>query len=484
MKALLFFLLGFSNPAWSWEITRGNLIEDFTDSSHWDASTSTGLWNFVDHAIQAGRVTGGVSTRPINFGDGSDGDLNSSTGYIFNTDTHPNGYNFNSISITGGTIQVQGSSPLILRSLSTVTLSSTLSVKGGDGLSGTANGSTTGPNGGTAVAGQCSGGKGGNAVSPTPGSGVAGLTSLGTLDTGTVGTGFNGAGNANSAGFAVDSQGADNTWENTSSPSPFRCGAGAAGGGGHTNGANYATGGSGGAGGGTIRIIAVGNVTYSSLDARGGNGGVGANDGNCSGSGSGGNGGAIWIQSLHSVTGGTLVLTAGNFAQCGASSSQAGIDGLSRIDSELTSTAGSFSTGNVAANQTYVIQSKAYDLGTQNAGFFSTPTLTTTLNGGSVSISYLGSSDGTTYTSTSDISTLTNRNIRYLKFRISLTTASSVGTSPQVTQIQIPFSELNIRLSGGCGTIQSKSYQNNFWSLLLGLILLTFALKLIKKVPY
>src|SRR5689334_833764 len=141
-------------------IQNGILTENFTDSSHWDAANSTGLWNIVANAAQAGRVANATTSDPINFGDGSDGTLSSSTGYTFNTDTHPNGFNFISVNITGGTIQVKGSHPLVIRSLSNMTISPTLSVRGGDGQNGVANGSTAAPAGGIAVASLCSGGNG------------------------------------------------------------------------------------------------------------------------------------------------------------------------------------------------------------------------------------------------------------------------------------------------------------------------------------
>lgn len=164
-------LLWISSGAFAATVSGGKLVEDFTSLDGGDFQTSTGLWNVIDHVAQAGAVANGLSTRPISFGDGSDGALTLSSGssYTFNTDQHPNGYNFTSVSIDSGvTLNVTGSKPLIIRSLSTATISSTLSVDGEFGALSTAgdavaNGSIpgTGPTGGPGHACAGTGGNGG-----------------------------------------------------------------------------------------------------------------------------------------------------------------------------------------------------------------------------------------------------------------------------------------------------------------------------------
>jgi hypothetical protein len=441
----------------AWNISNGILTEDFTDVTRWNSTASTGLWNMVTHAAQAGRVTGGLATQPLSFGDGSDGIVNSSTGYNFNTDSHPNGYNFVSLNISAGIIQVAGSAPLVIRSLSTINIVPTLSVKGLDGSSGSTS-STTGLLGGSSIASLCAGGKGGNTANTPAGDGGYGLTYNGTTDSMTPpGAGFSGAANnATAASGPLDGPQLTNLWE--VSPN-FRCGAGGAGGGGHINGGNHATGGAGGAGGGTMRLLAVGTINYGILDATGGSGGAGATDGFCSSSGAGGNGGAIWLQTLQTANGKLLTENAGANPNNPCSiAAGGGFSGYDRTDMESSSTAGaSFTTQYVAPSQTYVVQSLGYDLGTHNANFSVAPTVQTTLNGGSIQLSYSGSIDGLTYTSsTADITTLSNRGFRYIKFGMIIQTAPTTGQSPQLNSISIPYSELEFHLTSGCGTIQDN----------------------------
>jgi len=462
--SLIFLLCGLfaSKLAFAWSVSTTSsgdtLVENFLDISQWDAANSTGLWNIVDQAAEAGRVTGAVASQTISFGDGSAGVLNSSTGYTFNTNSYPNGFNFISVNITGGTIQVTGSNPLIIRSLSTVNIVPSLSARGGDGGSGTANGSTTGPSGGAAVASLCAGGSGGSATGASGQNGGADSTYNGTVDsTATPGTGSSGGSTGGNGVGGFDGPGATNLWE--TSPN-FQCGAGGGGGGGHVNGANHATGGAGGAGGGTIRISAVGSITYTQIDASGGNGGLGANDGVCSGGGGGGNGGAIWLQSLQTVSGSTPTVNAGN-NETNCVSGSGNLPGATRTDTATSSGAGNFATGLAAPNQSYNVQTKAYDLGTQNAGFSTQPTIGSVLNGGSIVVTYQGSSDGVNYSqSTSDITKLNNTNIRYIKIGMTISTGSTAAATPMITSISIPFSELNIRLAGGCGSMQTGQNGN------------------------
>jgi hypothetical protein len=122
-------------------------------------------------------------------------------------------------------------------------------------------------------------------------------------------------------------------------------------------------------------------------------------------------------------------------------------------------------TRKTAASQTYVVQSKGYDLGTLNAGFSSAPTVTgSTPSDSSFSVSYAGSADGASYSSfTSNILDLSGKSYRYLKFKITFTTASTAATdSPSVSSIAIDYSDLgldklDVKLSAGCGTLTGLS---------------------------
>lgn len=453
MKLLPFLLAGIITPsAFAYTISAGRLIEDFTTLDAWDSSTSTGLWNIVTHAAQAGRVANSQSTRPISFGDGSDGTVVTSGGYTFDTDTHPNGYNFVRLSITGGTITVRGRNPLVIRSLTTVTITPTLDLSGTNGSAGAANGSTSAPSGGTAVTCYADGGAGGSA---TPGNGGVGKRGDNQTDV-TGGAAVSGAANCS-----------DPTSPNTVPPalsglrttfdtgSNFVCGAGGAGGGGHRNGGSYSTGGGGGGGGGTIHVTAVGDLSVGSILANGGSGGANANDGNTSGNGSGANGGAIWLQTLGTLsTSATPSVSGGAAGGAGLSS---GLPGNIRGDASTRPAwaAVDYDTSGVATGQSYEVQG-VYDLGTVNAAFFTAPTFTQTLNGGTITPSYAGSTDGSTYTAfTTDLTSLSNRSIRYLKVKLSISTTGATGI-PQVSQISIPLTELDVRMMGGCGTLVDR----------------------------
>jgi hypothetical protein len=453
-------------------VSNGKLVEDFTsldsaDLSAYGASTS-GLWNIIDHVAQAGVVSAGSSSRPIWFGDGSDGALSLTSGsYTFDTDTHPNGYNFTSVSIGAGvTLSVQGSNPLIIRSLSTLSISASLSADGNYVLAapaanGVANDASlpAGPSGGVGRACAGSGGAGGD--NPTTGSANDGQSGLQA----------DGVTAENDQGFAATPLNASTPFTGPGAPanfdtSAFVCGTGGGGGAARTDaGPHWATGGAGGAGGGAVRIISVGDLTVASVSANGGNGGDGANDTvGCSGNGSGGSGGAIWLQSFKTVSvTGALSVNGGTGGSCGGAGA-ASLSGITRCDSAPASRpvcdVGDQDTDQAAAGSViYYVQSKAYDLGAYNASF-SAPTVTTSAGSGSVQVSYAGSSDGTVFSSfTTDLTSLSNQKYRYIKFKIAFTTGAAAGTPPQVSRIEIPFSDLgpsDVQLSLGCGTTRSK----------------------------
>ncbi len=438
-------------PANAYTISGGSLVEDFTTIDGLDATASTGLWNIVSRAAEATRVANAQVTRPIAFGDGSDGIVSSSSGYTFDTDARPNGYNFISLSITGGTVTVRGRSPLVIRSLSTVTITPTIDLSGANGTAGTANGGTAAVSGGGAVTCYSDGGSGGDA---TPSNGTSGKRSDGTADTagGAAVSGAAACAEAGSPGAAVPSvSGVFSTFDTSGS---FICGASGAGGGGHRNGGNFSTGGGGGGGGGTVRITAAGNLTVGTIIANGGNGGAKATDTHASGAGSGGNGGAIWLQTLATLSTGATPTATGGAA---GDSFNSGTNGFIRGDGPTRpawAAAVGYDTTNVPASQTAIVQGR-YDLGTTNAAFFTTPTITTTLNGGTVTTTYAGSQDNAAYSDfTSDLSSLSNRGFRYLKVRFAIANSGGAGLSPQVTQISIPITELDVRLMGGCGRLE------------------------------
>jgi hypothetical protein len=200
----------------------------------------------------------------------------------------------------------------------------------------------------------------------------------------------------------------------------------------------------------------VGNITVGTIAADGGAAGTGVNDGSqCSGAGVSGYGGAIWLQTLGTATYTSLTAAAGATpgGACGVAVS--GFPGYVRCDTLGAAAAcadANFATENSINLATYQVYSKAYDLGTLNASFTSPPTITAdTSGGGTVAVSFAGSSDGTQFSdfvAPVDITQLSNKGYRYLKFKVDITTPA--GASPYVSQLQVSFQDLGLqKLEGG-----------------------------------
>ncbi len=458
----------FSAPAFA-----GTLVEDFTTLTHADLQNSTGVWNVISHQAQSAAYANADATRPISFGNGADGAVDSANGYTFNTDSHPNGFNFTSVNITGGVITVTGSNALVIRSLGSVNILPTIPVHAGGSAKGAdaVNGVGTATTAGTAVTCSASGGAGGTADGTAGNAGTDGNESDGTLEAGNAGAGQTGANNAAvDATFALSGP-ISNDFDAAGN---FVCGSGGAGGGGYSQGGagNFASGGAGGAGGGRMRITAIGDINVGTTEATGGNGGNGATvnppGGVCSGNGAGGNGGAIWMQTLGNLTSPAPTVTAGTggTSACFAGSGL-GLDGFARGDSAPGSrsawatVAGNFDTDQVPANTTSVVMSKAYDLGVWNAGFTTAPTITKTLNGGTITVAFAGSKDGNTFDGfVSDITELNNKNYRYIKFKLTITSGGVAAASPLVSKIALDYSDLGLddvplSLFAGCGAMKN-----------------------------
>ncbi len=453
------------------------LVEDFSTTDYADFSASTGLWNSVSQVAQAAAVANADTARPISFGDGILGALSSSTGYTFDTDDYPDGFDFQSVDISGGTVTIQGSNALVIRSLTTVNIVPALSLVGASGNNGAATAvvPTTGLDGGICFGCVANGGKGGDATAGAAVTmdGGSGLNFDGTEDITTPGTG--------SDTVAVPA-GVPNVSANRASADMdllgFATGTGGGGGGAHSaaGDASRATGGGGGAAGGLIRISAVGDVTLTTINTSGGNGGASAvSTSSCSGAGGGGNGGAPWFQSLSTVIAPVAPTIAGGTGGNGGGCSNGpnGLAGRRRADTPVAGRpgwaggAGNYDTTNAAASQTYVVQSKAYDLEVLNADFTATPDITSTLNGGTVSIAYSGSIDGSSYGAyVSDLTELTNSNVRYLKFKITITTGGVAAASPTVSRVEIYYTDLglanvDLNLAVGCGSVKSTTSSLN-----------------------
>ena len=454
--------------------TARTLVEDFTNIEHADFSVTTGIWNTAAHRAQAGAVADGDPLRPISFGDGSDGVLDSLSGYHFDTDTHPNGFNFKSVNITAGTIDVVGSYPLIIRSQGPVKIIPDLSVSGGDGQPGSA-ADINATAGGRAVAGRGAGGSGGRST----GSAAADLNGGDGLDKDGNDVALSlGVGRYQSGPVNIDGNATFDTPAADFDVSGFICGSGGGGGGGQwQNASDYGSGGGGGAGGGVLRISAVGEISMGRILARGGHGGNAVQATTCSGNGAGGNGGAVWIQSLSAVTttskpdiaggsGGSIAACAGPLPAW---------DGYRRVDCpvrpvvwNVDPNTGYYDTSLAAPSKAYTVQSKPLDLGTMNAAFSGAPTIESDSSaGGSIRFEYAGSGDSTSLSDfTDDITKLSDRNYRYLVIKITIQTAAAPAVSPSVSRISIPYEEFgfqsaNLKLSPGCGTLDPGDSGNS-----------------------
>ena len=448
------------------------LVEDFSTLDHADPSNSTGVWNSVDHSARAQAFANSESTRPIDFGDGRDGTVNTANGYVFNTDVHPNGFNFQSLAISGGTIQIIGSHPLVIRSLTTIDITPSIQVNGANGDPGRADGlSVSGPK---AVTCHADGGSGGGATAATPSNGEDGFQGSGSSDPGTHGTGQSGGSYSGSVD-AIESSLLPNGPNFDSSPATdFLCGTGGAGGGGFTNGASFGSGGAGGAGGGVLKIVAVGDIHLAATEAKGGNGGDKApnlNSPTCTGVGMGGFGGVIFFQTLGGlytsvdpdVSGGHWGAQTPGANDCNGSGNV--WDGFDRGDTASTgnrptwvnsssASAVYYDTDRVPAGVQSQVQSKSYDLGVLNASF-ATETVNST---GAVSMSYAGSSDGVSFSAFGSLQAMSNQGYRYLKFRATFTSPAGGGVAPKVTGLSIPYTDsglasLNTKIFAGCGTL-------------------------------
>ena len=458
---MIFALLAWTPPARAYTLTSGGLVEDFTTLDGADLTATTGVWNIVDTRAQAGVVANGTAANTISFGDGSDGALSASSGTVtFNTDLRPNGFNYTAVSIgAGATIAVTGSNPLIIRSLTTVNISPTISLNGNLAApgNGVANGVTTAPTGGTVRGCSSTAGAGGVVnAGPAAADGGNGTNSTGASE------GNQGIIAAPDGSAAITSALGQDFYAGG-----FVCGGGGGGGASRIDGGTFATGAGGGAGGGALRITALGNLTVGTITALGGDGGLGISDGTvCSGHGGGGAGGAAWLQTAKTLTtGATPLVTAGTGGAGGGCGGGSGVsfDGDIRGDSAAGSrpvwagVAAANNTDNAASgNQTYIIQSRAYDLGTFNASFGTPVVASTIVSNGTVNVTYATSADGASFeTWASNLSSLSGKGHRYLKFRITIATATAAAASSSVSRVTIPFSDLGpgkveATLSTGC----------------------------------
>jgi hypothetical protein len=469
-------------------------------------SSSTGIWDITNGKIQAPLAPGGTLAKAFTFGDGTDGAFSdgptqtgisvSGSTVTFNTDVKSD-FKFTSFNLSGGiTLQVSGSQPLIIRSLTTTTIAGTITL---NGTTGAANNAGVPSVGGSAVAGGGAGGNGGSS------GGAAGVAGTGTAPAGGGGIGANnplvgsadeggGGGCLGNSGFAgQDSASGVPTGGNAGTCATVRStagtnfettfkGGGGGGGGGAYTGAGPISGAGGGGGGGAVRIVSQGNITVSgTVNALGGAGGANnlVNGAHCGGGGGGGAGGSVWLQTAGNIAGaGTVNVSQGaggdttNGICDTAYAGGHGSDGIIRADR----TAGAVGTytpaSSVQANAIsipfptggtpFVVLTRALDF---SNGFYDFTTATETVDNsvlcganGTVTVKYEGSFNGSTYSSPVLAANLSQLNgYPYIRVRVEIATTGA--NPPCLTGLSLNYqpSDLpNITLRGGlifCGTI-------------------------------
>jgi hypothetical protein len=435
----------------------------------------------------AGQVT------QLNLGDGSDGIFDVSTYLNFNsgaynndqvihinTDQHP-ALNFQSFDLAvGWTIRPSGSQPLVIRSLSTLTVSGTIDCSGGSGQ-GLNSTNTIVSLGGT---GTCGGGSGGNgasvAISATAGS-QSGSNTLGPGLPGTVASAGGGGGGAYSQAISPPGNGAPGTAGANQEDDAFIVTGGGAGGGGGgvynnlSDIPNLSSGGGGGAGGGSIYLIAAGDINIPAsgvVNASGGIGG-GLTATGKGGAGGGGGGGSVLIMSLGVLTvDGAVSAINGNAGVSDGGNGGAGATGRTW----LTDSTGARS-GSATENPTNVLASVGsidYTTGTFTATsslidtvnshpLFTNATSTNTTPGGS-SVNLQVAADDSSFSASSanwisaaSVSTLSGH--RYFRYFLTLTSVSTTAP-PTVSAVQITYSKTSVDqfdFKTGCGLVKTNN---------------------------
>lgn len=465
------------------------ITEDFSTVAKKESSTA--VWNFATGVIHPTLqianyevVPGTPLSSDFEVGDGSHGIFDSSTYANFGT-------------LVGSTIIIDANifpvlkltrfqldntytltsinGPLIIYSLSTVTIDGVIQCSGTNGAAASgANGGTGGTgrcggsNGGTGgnsaqsgnsglpIAGTVSGGGGGNYTGAAPGSGGGGG---GAYAGNPGGIGANSVPATNAGGLGGNGVAGANHEFTILNGSP---------GGGGGSGSDTEGGGGGGGGGGTVIIHAVGDVSISATGAifATGGGGGGANAG---GGGGGGGGGSVKIftpANLNLTAGINIDVTGGAGAvPAVANAGDGGIGSFGRTwDMSSTFTgAGSESHGSglislgtieyVTTSQNVI--SKSYDTQSTLAVFNSisanpaNPDVVFEVAGSNDDFS----SDDTGWLNVSLISTLEKK--RYIKFKMTLTNSNALVPTT-ISDVFINYNsgaKDNFQFKSGCGLI-------------------------------
>ena len=289
-----------------------NLVENFTSRQIIESSTlvfNQELQSLHPTLLVEGYDNGNQS-QDFNVGDGRHGAFNLSTYSSFdqngdvsgnliqiNTDEYPTLHVTSFLLEEGWTLEAVGSGPLVIQSLTDITINGLILCRGEDGQD------AIGAQPGFGGLGRCGGGRGGNG-GVVSADGERGISPSATI------TGGQGG---NFTGGAAVGGGGGGSWNQTTSPGngsnasinggqaglsvsdpDFTFTNGSAGGGGGSGTVTDA-GGGGGAGGGTVLLSAVRNISVGPLGEIDANGGNGGNSNLQGGPGGGGAGGSIRV---------------------------------------------------------------------------------------------------------------------------------------------------------------------------------------------
>ena len=356
-------------------------------------------------------------------------------------------------------IQPTGSKPLVIRSLSTVTIAGTIDCSGDDGNASDVK--TISPAGATGRCGGSAGGAGGS-TSATAAAGSAPATNAASAGGAGVAEGDGGGGGGGMdqsapgpvLGKDVTDTGAGGAAGTPGNDSGFTTEGGGAGGGGGAVYQNIAdpgahsSGASGGAGGGTILIYAVGNVSVAgTVKADGGDGGATGGSGK-GGAGGGGAGGSVLLFSGGTLTiDGTVTAKGGTGgASTGGNGGDGGVGRLWTIDGDGNPTLGGASVydpfpvlptwGAVNSRTgTLTLVTKQYDLD-NTSPLVKSVSLESTISGASTVKLEVATSDAPfteAEASWQEASNLFDKPIkRYVRFKVTLNNQSE--TSPATVE--------------------------------------------------
>lgn len=486
------------------------IVEDFSDRSHFAGGTA--VWNQalgkIHPTLRVMNYETGFTPLDVSVGDGSNGPFDLSTyasfsqggdvsGNIIRLDTtvHPV-LNVTHFSLEPGWIiqPVNGSSQIIIESLSYVNIQGEIWCQGDDG------GAASGATGGGGGAGRCGGTNGGSGGdlgfggSPGVAADISVTGGHGGDFASTNGVGGGGGGSWNTSIAATNgpnASGSSGQAGDSSADPAFSSPLGSSGGGGG-GGTSSGSGGGGGGGGGVVLIRAVGDVTIGTAPSsttgyifvNGGKGGNGSGDGGPGGGGGGGSvqifsGGTIHIYNTN-VAGASQALSGASGTNGNSDVGATGAGGRSWFSAVTYDLVGTYkpaeqspvSRGNVEySSDPEFIDTKPIDLATNGAQFLS---LMLSPNSGDFTFQIAGSNDDFVMDDTgfqSDLSLIAGK--RYIRMEFTIT-ASNVNTPDMIDAAIVSFTAPNVDhfkfQAAGCGRIEDVGAGTPKTNLLLMLV--------------